>query len=45
MVSTIEYWRMASGSKTSKSIFNQKDDVLGKDRSFGGAFSCLFQRG
>ncbi len=31
IASTFEYWRHASGSETSKSIFNQKDDSYGKD--------------
>ena len=31
-VSTLEYWRNASGSKTSKSIYNQKDSSFGKDK-------------
>tara|TARA_A100001388_G_scaffold143211_1_gene106245 strand:+ start:996 stop:2819 length:1824 start_codon:yes stop_codon:yes gene_type:complete len=29
---TIEYWKQASGSKNSKSIFNQKDSSYGRDR-------------
>ncbi len=29
---TIEYWRQASGSKVSKSIYNQKDNLVGRDR-------------
>ncbi len=32
LVSTIEYWRHASGSETSKSIYNQKDSSFGKDK-------------
>ncbi|MBO8219467.1 hypothetical protein [Prochlorococcus marinus] len=32
LVSTLEYWRHASGSETSKSIFNQSDSSLGKDK-------------
>ncbi len=32
IVPTIEYWRQASGSKNSKSIFNQKDNSDGRDR-------------
>ena len=31
-VSTIEYWRQASGNKDSKSIYNQIDSLNGKDR-------------
>ncbi len=29
---TIEYWRQASGSQFSKSIYNQKDNLAGRDR-------------
>jgi len=32
IVTTIEYWRHASGSKYSKSIYNQRDNSLGKDK-------------
>ena len=32
LVSTLEYWRHASGSETSKSIYNQKDSSPGKDK-------------
>ena len=32
IVSTLEYWRHASGSKDSKSIYNQKDNIDGRDR-------------
>ena len=32
LVSTLEYWRHASGSETSKSIFNQSDSSFGKDK-------------
>ena len=32
IIPTIEYWRQASGSKNSKSIFNQKDSSDGRDR-------------
>ena len=31
-VSTLEYWRHASGSETAKSIYNQKDNSFGKDK-------------
>ena len=31
-VSTLEYWRLASGSETAKSIYNQKDNSFGKDK-------------
>ena len=41
MASTLEYWRHASGSETSKSIYNQLDDSYGKDKfeSLVGALS------
>ena len=32
LVPTLEYWRHASGSRDSKSIYNQKDSVQGRDR-------------
>ena len=32
LIPTIEYWRQASGSKNSKSIFNQKDSSYSRDR-------------
>ena len=32
LIPTIEYWRQASGSKKSKSIFNQKDSSDGRER-------------
>ena len=32
IVPTLEYWRHASGSKDSKSIYNQKDSQDGRDR-------------
>ncbi len=32
LVPTLEYWRHASGSKNSKSIYNQKDSLNGRDR-------------
>ena len=32
IVPTLEYWRHASGSIYSKSIYNQKDDVKGRER-------------
>ena len=32
IVSTLEYWRHASGSEDSKSIYNQTDNLNGKDR-------------
>ena len=32
IVSTLEYWRHASGSKTAKSIYNQQDNSFGKDK-------------
>ncbi len=41
LVSTLEYWRHASGSEFSKSIYNQKDNSFGKDKfeSIVGALS------
>ena len=41
IVPTLEYWRHASGSKDSKSIYNQKDSLNGKDRfdNFIGSLS------
>ncbi len=41
IVSTLEYWRHASGSKDSKSIYNQKDSLNGRDRfdNFIGSLS------
>jgi len=32
LVPTIEYWRNASGSNDSKSIYNQKDNLNGRDK-------------
>ncbi len=32
IVSTFEYWRQSSGSKNSKSIYNQKDGFDGRDK-------------
>ena len=32
IVQTIEYWRNSSGSKDSKSIYNQKDNLNGRDK-------------
>ncbi len=32
MVSTLEYWRQASGSKNTKSIYNQQNNSYGKDK-------------
>ncbi len=32
IVPTLEYWRHASGSQNSKSIYNQKDTLNGRDR-------------
>ena len=31
LVSTLEYWKHSSGSENSKSIYNQKDSLFGKD--------------
>ena len=40
-VTTLEYWRIASGSKDTKSIFNNKDNSFGKEKyeNIIGAFS------
>ncbi len=40
-VVTLEYWRIASGGENSKSIFNEKDNSLGKEKyeNLVGAFS------
>ena len=40
-VPTLEYWRHSSGSKDSKSIYNQKDSLDGKDKfdNFIGSIS------
>ena len=32
IVPTLEYWRHASGSETTRSIYNQKDNLNGRDR-------------
>ena len=41
IVTTLEYWRHASGSSDSKSIYNQKDNLNGKDKfdNFIGSLS------
>jgi hypothetical protein len=41
IVSTLEYWRHSSGSKDSKSIYNQQDNLDGKDKfnNFIGSLS------
>ncbi len=41
IVPTLEYWRHSSGSKNSRSIYNQKDSLDGKDRfdNFIGSIS------
>jgi len=41
IVPTLEYWKHASGSKNSKSIYNQKDSLDGRDRfdNFIGSLS------
>jgi len=43
---TLEYWRTASGSETSKSIFNQKDDLFGKEKfeNIVGSISFPFSK-
>tara|TARA_A100001388_G_scaffold165587_1_gene123653 strand:+ start:604 stop:2427 length:1824 start_codon:yes stop_codon:yes gene_type:complete len=32
LVTSLEYWRHASGSETAKSIYNQKDSAFGKEK-------------
>ena len=46
LVSTLEYWRHASGSETSKSIYNQKDNSFGRDKfeSLIGSLSLPFSK-
>ncbi len=46
IVSTLEYWRHASGSETAKSIYNQQDNSFGKDRfdNVIGALSFPFSK-
>ena len=46
MVSTLEYWRHSSGSKDTKSIYNQQDNLYGKDKfeNVIGAFSFPFSK-
>ncbi len=46
LVSNLEYWRHASGSETSKSIYNQKDNSFGKDKfeSLIGSLSLPFSK-
>jgi len=41
IVSTIEYWKISSGGVNSKSIFNEKDNLFGKEKyeNLVGAFS------
>ena len=41
LVSTVEYWRSSSGSEETKSIYNETDNSLGKDRfdNLIGSFS------
>ena len=41
LVTNLEYWRHSSGSETSKSIYNQQDNSLGKDKfeNIVGSFS------
>ena len=45
-VSSLEYWKIGSGSKTSKSIFNQKDNLNGKQRfeKFVSSFSLPYSK-
>ena len=46
MVSTLEYWRQASGSENTKSIYNQQNNSYGKDKfeNIIGAFSLPFSK-
>ena len=46
MVSTLEYWRQASGSENTKSIYNQQNNSYGKDKfeNIVGAFSLPFSK-
>ena len=46
LVSSLIYWRHASGSETSKSIYNQQDNSFGKDKfeNLVGAFSLPFSK-
>ena len=46
MVSTLEYWRQASGSENTKSIYNQENNSYGKDKfeNIIGAFSLPFSK-
>ena len=46
MVSTLEYWRQASGSENTKSIYNQQNNSYGKDQfeNIIGAFSLPFSK-
>tara|TARA_S200000501_G_scaffold217340_1_gene203976 strand:+ start:1665 stop:3488 length:1824 start_codon:yes stop_codon:yes gene_type:complete len=41
MVSTLEYWRQSSGSENTKSVYNQQNNLYGKDKfeNIIGAFS------
>ena len=46
MVSTLEYWRQASGSENTKSIYNQQNNLYVKERfeNIVGAFSLPFSK-
>ncbi len=46
IVTTLEYWRHASGSENSKSIYNQQDDLFGKDKfeNIVGSLSLPFSK-
>mgnify|MGYP003315756798 FL=1 len=46
MISTLEYWRQASGSENTKSIYNQQNNSYGKDKfeNIVGAFSLPFSK-
>ncbi len=46
MISTLEYWRQASGSENTKSIYNQQNNSYAKDQfeNIVGAFSLPFSK-
>ena len=46
IISTLEYWRQASGSENTKSIYNQQNNSYGKDKfeNIVGAFSLPFSK-
>ena len=46
LATSLEYWRHSSGSENSKSIYNEFDDALGKDKfeNIIGSFSLPFSK-